>query len=136
MTAIAVEGVGRMCIPSPELIVAAVETEHYRVPQPVFSPIPLKDTTPTIEALNLIVATVRTADGVVGMGYSYTTGHAAAAVKAMLDTEIVPYVVGRSCRDAERPWEESWRRTHWAGRGRVSTLAILPVYRQLWRLLS
>ncbi len=132
MTGIAVEGVGRERAPSPDLIVAAVETEHYRVPQPVFSPTPLKDTTHTIEALDLIVATVRTADGVVGMGYSYTTGHAAAAVKAMLDTEIAPYVVGRSCRDAERLWEESWWRTHWAGRGGVSTLAMAAVDIALW----
>jgi len=132
MAGVTFEGVDPERAPAPDLIVAAVETEHYRVPQPVFSPTPLEDTTHTIEALDLIVATVRTADGVVGMGYSYTTGHGAAAVKAMLDTEIAPYVVGRSCRDAERLWEEAWWRTHWAGRGGVSTLAMAAVDIALW----
>jgi L-alanine-DL-glutamate epimerase-like enolase superfamily enzyme len=121
---------------SSTLLVASVETEHYRIPQSVFSSTRLEDTTHTIEALDLITATVRTQDGVVGMGYSYTTGHAAAAVKAMLDTEIAPYVVGRSCRDAERLWEEAWWRTHWAGRGGVSTLAMAAVDIALWDALA
>ena len=119
-------------VSSPDLIIAAVETEHYRVPQTLFSPTPLADTTHTVEALDLITATVRTRDGVTGTGYSYTTGHAAAAVKAMLDTEIAPYLVGRSCRDAECLWEEAWWRTHWAGRGGVSTLAMAAADIALW----
>jgi L-alanine-DL-glutamate epimerase-like enolase superfamily enzyme len=117
---------------SPELIVASIETEHYRVPWHVFSPTPLADTTHTIDALDLVAVTLRTADGVAGMGYTYTTGHGAAAVKAMLDTEIAPYAVGRSCRDADVLWEEAWWRTHWAGRGGVSTLAMAAVDIALW----
>ncbi|HWE62652.1 MAG TPA: mandelate racemase/muconate lactonizing enzyme family protein [Chloroflexota bacterium] len=117
---------------SPCLIVAAIETEHYRVPQYVFSPTPLADTTHTIEFLDLIIATLQTEDGVAGMGYTYTTGHAAAAVKAMLDTEIAPHAVGRSCRDADRLWEEAWWRTHWAGRGGVSTLAMAAADIAFW----
>ena len=132
MASTAFENVVRDRVAPPDLIVASIDTECYRVPQHVFSPTPLKDTTHTIEALDLIVATVRTKDDVVGMGYSYTTGHAAAAVKAMLDTEIAPYVVGRSCRDAERLWEEAWWRTHWAGRGGVSTLAMAAVDIAQW----
>ena len=132
MAGIAVDNLPQARAASPDLIVAAVETEHYRVPQHVFSATPLEDTTHTIEALDLIVATVRTDDGVVGMGYSYTTGHAAAAVKAMLDTEIAPHAVGHSCRDAERLWEEAWWRTHWAGRGGVSTLAMAALDIALW----
>lgn len=117
---------------SPDLTIATVETEHYRVPQQVFSPTPLADTTHVIEALDLIVARVRTRDGVSGMGFSYTTGHGAAAVKAMLDTEIAPYLVGRCCRDVDALWEEAWWRTHWAGRGGVSTLAMAAADIALW----
>jgi L-alanine-DL-glutamate epimerase-like enolase superfamily enzyme len=114
------------------LIVWSIETEHYRVPQRVFSPTPLTDTTHTIEALDLIIATVLTKDGVAGMGYTYTTGHCAPAVKAMLDTEVAPQLVGRSCRDADALWEEAWWRTHWAGRGGVSTLAMAAADIALW----
>jgi L-alanine-DL-glutamate epimerase-like enolase superfamily enzyme len=115
-----------------DLVVGSVETAHYRVPQAIFSPTPLEDTTHTIEALDLIVATVHTQDGVSGMGYSYTTGHAAAAVKAMLDTEVAPYLIGRSCRDADALWEAAWWRTHWAGRGGASTLAMAAADIALW----
>jgi L-alanine-DL-glutamate epimerase-like enolase superfamily enzyme len=117
---------------SSELIIAAIETEHYRVPQHVFSPTPLSDTTHTIEALDLIILTLRTTEGVVGMGYTYTTGHGAAAVKAMLDTEVAPQLVGRPCREADALWEEAWWRTHWAGRGGVSTLAMAAADIALW----
>jgi len=115
-----------------DLIIGSVKTIHYRVPQALFSPTRLDDTTHTIEALDLIVAIVRTHDGVQGIGYTYTTGHAAAAVKAMLDTEVAPYLVGRSCRDTGRLWEEAWWRTHWAGRGGVSTLAMAAADIALW----
>lgn len=115
-----------------DLIIERVETEHYRVPQVVFSPTRLEDTTHTIEALDLITLTVRTREGVQGLGYSYTTGHAAAAVKAMLDTEIAPFLVGRSCHEVEALWHEAWWRMHWAGRGGVSTLAMAAADIALW----
>jgi len=109
-----------------------VETAHYRIPQSIFSPYHLDDTTHAIEALDVITLTLTTNDGVTGMGYSYTTGHAAAAVKAMLDTEIAPQLVGCSCRDVGRLWQEAWWRTHWAGRGGVSTLAMAAADIALW----
>jgi L-alanine-DL-glutamate epimerase-like enolase superfamily enzyme len=118
------------------LVVAAVETAHYRVPQDVFSPTALTDTTHIIDALDLITVTVTTTEGVVGMGYTYTTGHCAAAVKVMLDTEVAPQVVGRSCRDMAALWEETWWRTHWAGRGGVSTLAMAAMDIALWDACS
>jgi L-alanine-DL-glutamate epimerase-like enolase superfamily enzyme len=80
----------------------------------------------------LIILTLSTVDEVVGMGYTYTTGHGAAAVKAMLDTEVAPQLVGRSCRDADALWEEAWWRTHWAGRGGVSTLAMAAADIACW----
>jgi L-alanine-DL-glutamate epimerase-like enolase superfamily enzyme len=118
--------------PGTDLRITAIETAHYRIPQTVFSPTPLTDTTHSIEALDLIIATVKTADGVVGTGYTYTTGHCAAAVKAMLDTEVAPQAIGQSCRDAERLWTEAWWRTHWAGRGGVSTLAMAALDIAFW----
>jgi L-alanine-DL-glutamate epimerase-like enolase superfamily enzyme len=115
-----------------DLIIGAVETAHYHIPQHVFSSTPLTDTTHTIEALDVITLKVTTHDGVVGTGYTYTTGHCAAAVKAMLDSEVAPHAVGRSCRDADHLWDEGWWRTHWAGRGGVSTLAMAALDIALW----
>jgi L-alanine-DL-glutamate epimerase-like enolase superfamily enzyme len=119
-----------------DLVVGAVETAHYHIPQQVFSPTPLIDTTHTIEALDVITLKVTTKEGVVGTGYTYTTGHCADAVKAMLDTEVAPQAVGRSCREVESLWNEAWWRTHWAGRGGVSTLAMAALDIALWDALA
>ena len=119
-----------------DLVIKAIETEYYRIPQAIFSGTELMDTTHIIEALDLIIVMIYTAEGVIGTGYSYLVGHGASAVKAMLDTELAPQALGRSCRDVDHIWETGWWRTHFAGRGGVSTLAIAALDIALWDALA
>lgn len=77
------------------MTITAVETGHYRVPLPAV----LSDSTHgDIAHFELVTARVRTADGAEGLGYTYTVGAGAAAIRALLE-ELAPLLVDH---DAER----------------------------------
>ncbi len=64
------------------MTIAAVDVGHYRIPLPVV----LSDSTHgEIAHFELVTARVRTADGAEGLGYTYTVGAGAAAIRALLD---------------------------------------------------
>ena len=77
------------------MTIATVDLGHYRVPLPVV----LSDSTHgEIAHFELVTARVRTADGAEGVGYTYTVGAGAAAIRALLG-DLVPLLLGQ---DAER----------------------------------
>ena len=49
----------------------------------------------------LVTATVTLADGSQGTGYNYTGGKGGHAIKAMIDHDLAPFLVGQSGQDVE-----------------------------------
>jgi len=86
---------------------------------------------PSAPWMHLVRVDVECSDGVVGTGFSWTPTIGAAAVRALIDTDIAAFVVGRDT-DARRLWPELWRHLHEAGGAGVTTIAMAGVDLALW----
>ncbi|MDN4614049.1 mandelate racemase/muconate lactonizing enzyme family protein [Leifsonia sp. F6_8S_P_1B] len=79
-----------------------------------------------------IFVRLRTADGVEGIGYSYTIGTGGRAVLSLLRETLLPVLIGK---DASRP-EEVWRSLHASTRatsvGVITSLALAAVDTAVW----
>ena len=74
------------------------------------------------------------ADGLVGQGYAYTIGRGGRAIRALIEHDLAPLLVGRSAEDVEDLWELMWRRLLYVGRGGLASFAIAAVDIALWDL--
>jgi len=86
---------------------------------------------PSAPWLHLVRVDVDCSDGVTGTGFSWTPTIGAAAVRALIDTDIASFVVGRTA-DARALWPELWRHLHEAGGAGVTTIAMAGVDLALW----
>lgn len=80
----------------------------------------------------LITATVRTSDGVEGTGYSYTGGRGGRAIRAMMQHDLAPILIGRNAADVEELYEAMQWHVHYVGRGGVASFAISAIDIALW----
>ena len=110
----------------------AVEIDHYEIPLPQV----LTDSTHgEMRHFALLTVRVRTSDGAEGLGYTYTVGKTGgAAVRAHLEQDLRPVLLGEDPLRIERAWQRMWQALHYVGRGGVATFAISAVDTALWDL--
>jgi L-alanine-DL-glutamate epimerase-like enolase superfamily enzyme len=83
----------------------------------------------------VITVRIRTKDGAEGIGYTYTVGKTGgAAVRAHLEQDVAPWLIGEDPRCVEALWQKMWRGLHYVGRGGAACLAISAVDVALWDL--
>ena len=113
--------------------IASVDTELYRIPRGPG----LSSASASIEATSMLVARVRSEDGVEGMGWTYSHGSAGASLKTAVDTLFAPPLVGEEADDIQRLWHNLWfsifPNITMAG---VTTVAMAPVDIALWDLAA
>ena len=80
----------------------------------------------------LITASVRTADGIDGTGYTYTGGRGGRAVAVLAERDLAPTIVGRDGSDVEGLNRFMDDHIHYVGRGGVATFAISAIDIALW----
>jgi L-alanine-DL-glutamate epimerase-like enolase superfamily enzyme len=77
---------------------------------------------------------IRTDDGLVGTGYSYTIGTGGLAVLSMLREHLVQRLVGKDARDIEALWFDLVASTRSTTTGAITSLALAAVDTALWDL--
>lgn len=80
----------------------------------------------------LITATVTLADGSEGTGYTYTGGKGGRAIRAMIEHDLAPALVGREATDVEALNDFMEGHIHYVGRGGIAAFAISAVDIALW----
>jgi L-alanine-DL-glutamate epimerase-like enolase superfamily enzyme len=111
--------------------IAAVESGHYLIPLPHV----LSDATHgRIEAFELITVRVAATDGAEGLGYTYTVGAGGGAVRALIDRDLRPVLLGADPDRIEALWQKMWWRVHYGGRGGSAALAVSALDVALWDL--
>lgn len=83
--------------------------------------------------LHLVIVEVEDSLGAIGTGFSWTPTIGAAAVQAMIDTEIGPFAIGRTT-DPQALWPDLWLRLHEAGGAGITTIALAGIDTALWDL--
>jgi L-alanine-DL-glutamate epimerase-like enolase superfamily enzyme len=115
------------------MTIAAVQADHYRVPLPVA----LSDSTHgTMEAFELIAVRVRDADGIEGLGYTYTVGTGGGAIHDLIARDLAPAVAGADETRIEALWHKLWWQVHYVGRGGLAVHAISAIDTALWDLMA
>lgn len=109
-----------------------VRIDHYDIPLPET----LTDATHgEMKHFAVVTVRVRTADGAEGLGYTYTVGKTGGrAVRAHLEEDVTPWLLGEDPRRVERIWQKMWGGLHYAGRGGAACFAISAVDVALWDL--
>ena len=80
----------------------------------------------------LITVTIRTTDGQEGTGYSYTGGKGGYAIKAMIDYDLAPFLLGQKADEIERLYEAMGWHVHYVARGGIASFAISAIDIALW----
>ena len=80
----------------------------------------------------LITATITLDDGQQGTGYSYTGGKGGQAIKAMIEHDLTPFLIGRDAGDIEGLYEAMQWHVHYVARGGIASFAISAVDIALW----
>ena len=104
---------------------------HYRIPLPHV----LSDSTHgEITHFELVTVRLRNADGVEGVGYTYTVGAGGGAIHSLIDRELRPLLEGADGGRIEGLWERMWWHLHYVGRGGLAAHAVSAVDIALWDL--
>ncbi|MDA0225237.1 MAG: uroporphyrinogen decarboxylase, partial [Proteobacteria bacterium] len=82
----------------------------------------------------LITVAVTLEDGAVGTGYTYTGGRGGHAIKAMIDHDLAPALLGRDGSEVEALHDFCGWHVHYVGRGGIAAFAISAIDIALWDL--
>jgi len=76
--------------------------------------------------------TVVLADGSLGTGYTYTGGKGGTAIRAMIEDDLAPVLIGRNGTDVEGIWDFCEWHIHYVGRGGIASFAMAALDIALW----
>ncbi len=93
------------------------------------------DTIHHVTHIEILLADVRTDTGLVGTGFSYTSGVGGTSLQALLDKDLAPLVVGEEV-SPRGLWHRCWHHVHDMGGGGVSTTALAALDIALWDLVA
>jgi L-alanine-DL-glutamate epimerase-like enolase superfamily enzyme len=82
----------------------------------------------------LVTCTVATDDGLRGTGYTYTGGRGGHAIRALLDHDLAPRLLGTEAGDVEALHDDAQWHLHYVGRGGIASFAISALDIALWDL--
>ncbi len=80
----------------------------------------------------LVTTTITLADGSEGTGYTYTGGKGGHAIKAMIDHDLAPALLGKNGDDIEGIYDFMEWHLHYVGRGGIAAFAVSTVDIALW----
>lgn len=80
----------------------------------------------------LVTATITLDDGSEGTGYTYTGGKGGHAIKAMIEHDLAPALIGKDGEDIEDIYDFTEWHIHYVGRGGISSFAISAIDIALW----
>lgn len=106
-----------------------IEVQLFQVPLPeVLSDAKHGDHT----HFELVTATIQLVDGSEGTGYTYTGGKGGYAIKAMIEKDLAPALMGQDGTDVEGLYDFMEWHIHYVGRGGIASFAISAVDIALW----
>ncbi len=80
----------------------------------------------------LITASISTEEGIQGTGYTYTGGKGGHAIKAMIDYDLTPALIGKESEEVEEIHDFMEWHIHYVGRGGIASFAMAAIDIALW----
>lgn len=82
----------------------------------------------------LVTVTITDADGISGTGYTYTGGKGGRSIEAMINHDLVPFLMGQDTQDIDALYDGMQWHVHYVARGGIASFAISAVDIALWDL--
>ena len=82
----------------------------------------------------LVTVTLTTGDGETGTGYTYTGGKGGHAIRAMVNHDLRPLVLGQDATDIDGLYDAMQWGVHYVARGGIASFAISAIDIALWDL--
>ncbi len=82
----------------------------------------------------LVTVSITLSDGHRGTGYTYTAGKGGRAIKAMIDADLTPMLLGQPVHDIDALYDAMQWHIHYVGRGGIASFAISAIDIALWDL--
>ncbi len=111
--------------------ISDVEARLFRVP---LAEVLTDSKHPDHTHFELVTVTLRLDDGSEGTGYTYTGGIGGHAVKAMVDHDLTPFLIGRDAAEVEALHDGMQWHLHYVARGGIASFAISAVDIAIWDL--
>lgn len=92
------------------------------------------DAVQSFERQETPIVRITDADGVAGVGYSYTIGTGGSSVLRLLDDHLAPLLVGREADHIEQIWRDLFFRVHATTVGALTSIALAAIDTALWDL--
>ena len=80
----------------------------------------------------LVTTKITLDDGSHGVGYTYTGGKGGHAIKAMIEYDLQPMLIGKNPSNIELLYERMHAHIHYVGRGGIASFAISSIDIALW----
>ncbi|MEO8136316.1 MAG: mandelate racemase/muconate lactonizing enzyme family protein [Betaproteobacteria bacterium] len=110
--------------------IVAVDTRLASLPLPHG---PWGDTIHHVTHIEIVVTEVTTDSGLVGTGFSHTSGVGGTTIRALIEQDLGPFIVGAEA-SPRGLWSKCWKHVHDMGGGGVSTMALAAIDIALWDL--
>ena len=115
------------------MIITDLETKHFYLPLRTH----MTDSTHgEMTHFEVIMVRIETAEGIDGLGYTYTIGQGGAAIRSLIDHALKPLLLNENARRIEQLWDQMWWRLHYIGRGGLVSFALSAVDIALWDLIG
>ena len=111
--------------------IVSIEPQLFRVPLPKVM-VDAKHGAHT--HFELVTVTIATGDGLEGTGYTYTGGKGGQAILAVLQHDLMSFLVGRDASGIDAIHDDSWWHLHYVGRGGITSFAMSAIDIALWDL--
>jgi L-alanine-DL-glutamate epimerase-like enolase superfamily enzyme len=110
-------------------IIEKIDTQLFKVPLPeVLNDAKHGDHT----HFELVTVTAMLSDGNEGTGYTYTGGKGGHAIRAMIENDLAPALLGKNGDDIETLYDFMEWHIHYVGRGGIASFAISAIDIALW----
>ncbi len=111
--------------------IRSLDTHHYNLPLTH----PMTDASHGVMThFEVVLVRLATESGLEGCGYTYTIGVGGAAIRALIERDLKPILLGKDADRIEQLWDSMWRHTHYVGRGGLVSFAMAAVDIALWDL--
>jgi len=80
----------------------------------------------------LVTVTIKLENGFEGTGYTYTGGKGGYSILAMIEHDLVPFLIGQNAENVEALYEMMQWHVHYVARGGIASFAISAVDIALW----
>lgn len=92
--------------------------------------------TVVLKGYDFIIVTIKTDEGIDGLGYVVTPGYGADSINSIINIDLCPLLLNQNPLKVEYIWERMWRRISFLGQSGITVYGIAAIDMCLWDIIG